>query len=134
MDNWKKYLKYIKMLNPSEKRKKIVISEIYVIVTKFINTIFKNQFYEENMANGIFALLGVLLGASITEIFKFYHESKRRKENAHFSSILIISTLIKFIEDCEMVVQDDGTDWGRPAGKMVVTKLQPNALKTCFFK
>lgn len=65
------------------------------------------------MTEGIFGLVGVLVGALITWIESYYSNRRTEKKNAKYLAIRVVCILDKFMEDCADVVKDDGLQFGQ---------------------
>ena len=79
------------------------------------------------MTEGIFGLIGVLIGSGIS-LFQNYWTNKRiENKNAKYLAIRIVCILNKYVEDCTDVINDNGLS--TPEGYLqpnVKTPLPPN--------
>lgn len=69
------------------------------------------------MIEAIFGLVGVLVGSLITVLKDWVSSYRERRRDASYSAIRLISILEAYADRCIDVVQDDGTIYGRPAGR-----------------
>lgn len=65
------------------------------------------------MTEGIFGLIGVLVGASIAWFQSYYTNRRTELKNAKYLAIRVVCILDKFTEDCADVVKDDGLQFGQ---------------------
>lgn len=69
------------------------------------------------MVEAIFGLIGVVVGSALTIAKDSVVAWKRRREDASYSAIRLILILDQYADLCVDVVLDDGTSYGRPAGR-----------------
>ena len=73
--------------------------------------------YIPNIITAVAALVGVVLGGSITWFKEERRESKRIKTESSYLAILVTAHLERFATGCLHAAYDDGTAYGRPAGR-----------------
>ncbi len=73
--------------------------------------------YIPNIITAVAALVGVVLGGSINWFKEERRESKRIKTESSYLAILVTAHLERFATGCLHVAYDDGTAYGRPAGR-----------------
>ncbi|RQO35397.1 hypothetical protein DBR39_18960 [Chryseobacterium sp. KBW03] len=65
------------------------------------------------MTEGIFGLLGVLIGSFITWYQNSRSQKKEAEKNARYLAIRIVCVLDRYLQECVDVVKDDGLDCGQ---------------------
>lgn len=66
--------------------------------------------------SAVAGISGVLLGNSFLTIKEVVVGWRRRKKDAHYLAILVVSHIDRFAAGCSYVAFDDGTEYGQPAG------------------
>jgi hypothetical protein len=69
------------------------------------------------MSEAIIGLIGVIVGSTITVAKDFIGTLVEQRRNARYAAIRIICILEEYAQKCVAVVSDDGTSYGRPAGR-----------------
>ena len=69
------------------------------------------------MIEAIFGLVGVVIGSAITVGREVWVNRSERRRAASYAAIRLVSILEEYALACVDVVQDDGTAYGRPAGR-----------------
>lgn len=65
------------------------------------------------MTEGIFGLLGVLIGSFITWYQNSRSQKNEAEKNARYLAIRIVCVLDRYLQECVDVVKDDGLDCGQ---------------------
>lgn len=69
------------------------------------------------MNEALIGFAGVLVGSFITVFKDMWSSYRERRREGSYSAIRLISILEAYADRCVDVVQDDGTVYGRPAGR-----------------
>jgi hypothetical protein len=69
------------------------------------------------MIEAVFGLVGVIVGSVITIFKEVWMSWRERRRDASYSAIRLICLLEEYAHECIPVVYDDGTAYGKPAGR-----------------
>lgn len=69
------------------------------------------------MTTAIIGLIGVILGSILAGLKDWLMHFFQRKSNGRYAAVRIIAVLEEYAQECVSVVYDDGTSYGRPAGR-----------------
>lgn len=69
------------------------------------------------MTTAIIGLVGVILGSILAGLKDWLMHFFERKRNGRYAAVRIIAVLEEYAQECVSVVSDDGTSYGRPAGR-----------------
>lgn len=69
------------------------------------------------MTTAIIGLIGVILGSILAGLKDWLMHFFQRKSNGRYAAVRIIALLEEYAQECVSVVSDDGTSYGRPAGR-----------------
>ena len=69
------------------------------------------------MIEAVFGLVGVVVGSAITITKDAWSSWRDRRRRAAYAAIRVVCILEEYADKCVGVVQDDGTAYGRPAGR-----------------
>ena len=65
------------------------------------------------MESAIFGLIGVVLGSVLTGIKEWWFKRLTRKKESEYLAIRIVCMLERYVNGCEMVIGDDGLNYGQ---------------------
>lgn len=69
------------------------------------------------MIEAVIGLVGVIVGSAITVFKESWTSWRNRRRSGAYAAIRITCLLEEYADKCVDVVQDDGTAYGRPAGR-----------------
>jgi hypothetical protein len=84
---------------------------------KAVRNVYPDDHEGADMIEALIGLVGVVIGSGITIWKDVWNSKLERRRDGSFSAIRLICILEDYADKCISIVGDDGTAYGRPAGR-----------------